>query len=110
MLNSEEGMKMANVIWSLIGLLVLFWIIGLVAKVGGAIIHFLLVYLIFCLCICIFFRNHYFYHIKFYKFLNFYIFLIFFLPKLSFFFNQIILYKKHMRLKFHHFQVLPTTT
>lgn len=43
MLNSEEGMKMANVIWSLIGLLVLFWIIGLVAKVGGAIIHFLLV-------------------------------------------------------------------
>ena len=43
MLNSEEGMKMANVIWSLIGLLVLFWIIGLVAKVAGAIIHFLLV-------------------------------------------------------------------
>lgn len=43
MLNSEEGMTMANVIWSLIGLLVLFWIIGLVAKVGGAIIHFLLV-------------------------------------------------------------------
>ncbi|HLR72931.1 MAG TPA: lmo0937 family membrane protein [Pseudogracilibacillus sp.] len=34
---------MANLIWSLIGLLVLFWIIGLVAKVGGAIIHFLLV-------------------------------------------------------------------
>lgn len=43
MLNSEEGMTMANLIWSLIGLLVLFWIIGLVAKVGGAIIHFLLV-------------------------------------------------------------------
>lgn len=43
MLNSEESMTMANVIWSLIGLLVLFWIIGLVAKVGGAIIHFLLV-------------------------------------------------------------------
>ena len=34
---------MANIIWALIGLLVLFWVVGLVAKVGGAIIHFLLV-------------------------------------------------------------------
>jgi len=34
---------MANVIWTLIGLLVLFWIIGLIAKVGGAIIHLLLI-------------------------------------------------------------------
>lgn len=34
---------MARVIWLLIGLLILFWLIGLIAKVGGAIIHFLLV-------------------------------------------------------------------
>lgn len=34
---------MGNIIWTLIGLLILFWIIGFVAKVGGALIHFLLV-------------------------------------------------------------------
>lgn len=34
---------MANIIWTLIGLLVLFWIIGLVAKIGGGIVHVLLV-------------------------------------------------------------------
>lgn len=34
---------MAKILWTLIGLLVLFWIIGVVAKIGGAIIHFLLV-------------------------------------------------------------------
>lgn len=34
---------MAKVIWTLIGLLVLFWMIGIVAKIGGGIIHFLLV-------------------------------------------------------------------
>lgn len=34
---------MANLIWTLIGLLILFWLIGLIAKVGGAIIHVLLV-------------------------------------------------------------------
>lgn len=34
---------MANIVWTLIGLLILFWIIGLVAKIGGGIIHFLLV-------------------------------------------------------------------
>lgn len=34
---------MGNAIWTLIGLLILFWIIGLVAKIGGAVIHFLLV-------------------------------------------------------------------
>lgn len=42
---------MANIIWTLIGLLVLFWIVGLVAKVGGAIIHFLLVVAIILLII-----------------------------------------------------------
>jgi len=42
---------MANIIWALIGLLVLFWIVGLVAKVGGAIIHFLLVVAIILLII-----------------------------------------------------------
>jgi len=30
-------------IWSLIGLLILFWVLGLVFKVGGAVIHVLLV-------------------------------------------------------------------
>ncbi len=34
---------MGNAIWTLIGLLILFWIIGFVAKIGGAVIHFLLV-------------------------------------------------------------------
>lgn len=34
---------MAKIIWTLIGLLVLFWIIGFAAKIGGGIIHFLLV-------------------------------------------------------------------
>lgn len=34
---------MANIIWTLIGLLILFWLVGFVAKIGGAIIHFLLV-------------------------------------------------------------------
>lgn len=34
---------MANIIWTLIGLLVLFWIIGFATKIGGGIIHFLLV-------------------------------------------------------------------
>lgn len=34
---------MGKVIWTLIGLLILLWVIGLLAKVGGAIIHFLLV-------------------------------------------------------------------
>ncbi|MEI3608524.1 lmo0937 family membrane protein [Pseudogracilibacillus sp. SO10305] len=42
---------MANIIWALIGLLVLFWVVGLVAKVGGAIIHFLLVVAIILLII-----------------------------------------------------------
>lgn len=42
---------MANIIWTLIGLLVLFWVVGLVAKVGGAIIHFLLVVAIILLII-----------------------------------------------------------
>lgn len=34
---------MGNILWTLIGLLLLFWVIGVVAKIGGAIIHFLLV-------------------------------------------------------------------
>lgn len=34
---------MGNILWALVGLLILFWVIGLVAKIGGAIIHFLLV-------------------------------------------------------------------
>lgn len=34
---------MGRIIWTLIGLLILLWIIGLVAKIGGAIVHFLLV-------------------------------------------------------------------
>ncbi|HLR64157.1 MAG TPA: lmo0937 family membrane protein [Pseudogracilibacillus sp.] len=34
---------MANIVWTLIGLLILFWLIGFVAKIGGGIIHFLLV-------------------------------------------------------------------
>lgn len=32
-----------NLIWGLIGLLVLFWVIGFVAHVGGGLIHLLLV-------------------------------------------------------------------
>lgn len=34
---------MANIVWTIIGLLVLFWIVGFIAKIGGALIHFLLV-------------------------------------------------------------------
>lgn len=34
---------MGNILWTLIGLLLLFWVIGVVAKIGGAVIHFLLV-------------------------------------------------------------------
>jgi len=34
------------VIWTLIGLLLLFWVLGLVFKVGGAVIHVLLVFAI----------------------------------------------------------------
>lgn len=34
---------MGKILWTLIGLLILFWIIGFVAKIGGAVIHFLLV-------------------------------------------------------------------
>lgn len=46
---------MGKAIWALIGLLVVFWIIGLVAKIGGAIIHFLLVLAIILLVINIIF-------------------------------------------------------
>lgn len=42
---------MGKFIWALIGLLILFWIIGLVAKIGGAIIHFLLVIAVILLVI-----------------------------------------------------------
>lgn len=34
---------MGGILWALIGLLVLFWVVGFIAKIGGAIIHFLLV-------------------------------------------------------------------
>lgn len=34
---------MGNIVWTLAGLLVLFWIIGFVAHVGGGLIHLLLV-------------------------------------------------------------------
>ncbi len=34
---------MGGIIWTLVGLLVLFWAIGLVAHIGGGLIHFLLV-------------------------------------------------------------------
>jgi hypothetical protein len=34
---------MGGVIWGLVGLLILFWVIGLVAHVGGGLIHALLV-------------------------------------------------------------------
>ena len=34
---------MGKILWTLIGLLILFWIIGFVAKICGAVIHFLLV-------------------------------------------------------------------
>jgi hypothetical protein len=32
-----------GIIWGLVGLLVLFWILGFVGHVGGSLIHFLLV-------------------------------------------------------------------
>ncbi|MEJ8777853.1 lmo0937 family membrane protein [Pseudogracilibacillus sp. ICA-222130] len=48
---------MAKIIWTLIGLLILFWIIGLVAKIGGAIIHFLLVAAIILLIINLIFSR-----------------------------------------------------
>ncbi len=34
---------MGNIIWTLVGLLVLFWILGFVGHVGGGLIHLLLV-------------------------------------------------------------------
>jgi hypothetical protein len=34
---------MGNIIWTLVGLLVLCWIVGFVAHVGGGLIHLLLV-------------------------------------------------------------------
>ncbi len=34
---------MGGIIWGLVGLLVLFWILGFVGHVGGSLIHFLLV-------------------------------------------------------------------
>ncbi len=34
---------MINIIWTLIGLLFLFWILGFIAHVGGGLIHILLV-------------------------------------------------------------------
>ncbi len=34
---------MGGIIWGLVGLLVLFWILGFIGHVGGSLIHFLLV-------------------------------------------------------------------
>lgn len=49
---------MGRILWVLIGLLVLFWIIGFAAKIGGGIIHFLLVVALILLIInLIFGRN-----------------------------------------------------
>lgn len=39
-------------IWSLVGFLVLFWLLGLVARVGGAFVHILLI----CALILAFYR------------------------------------------------------
>lgn len=39
----KELINMADIIWTIISLLILFWLIGFIAQIGGAFIHFLLV-------------------------------------------------------------------
>jgi hypothetical protein len=38
-----EGFAMANVIWTILTILFIFWLIGLVAHIGGSLINILIV-------------------------------------------------------------------
>jgi hypothetical protein len=41
--NVVEGYRMANVIWTILVILFVFWLIGLVAHIGGSLINILIV-------------------------------------------------------------------